>query len=1205
TTDASGNASFSLTVPAGDLVGQVLSATATDSGDNTSEFSKDIPIQSETSLSVGSSLSPSTYGQSVTFTATVAATGSGAGNPTGTVTFDDGSTTLGTGTLSTSNGVTTATYTTAALSVGAGQEITAVYSGDPNFAASTSAALSQTVNQAATTTTVKSSTDPSVYGQSVTFTATVAPTSPGAGNPTGTATFKDGSTTLGSGTLSTSNGVTTATFTTASLSDGAGQEITAVYSGDPNFTTSTSPPLSQTVNPSTPVLTSITVTPASPSAAKGLTEQFTATGTYTDGSTANLTNQVAWASATTSVATISNTAGSQGLASALATGTTAITAALSGITSPSDTLTVTAAALTSIAVAPVNPSVSEGLTEQFTATGTYTDGSTANLTTQVTWASATPSVATISSIGLAQSLATGTTNITAALGGVTSPTDTLTVTAPSPTVYSVTGIGDSPSDSHTATSGDLRYCVGLADANTSNPAGSLIQFSPTVFNVPQTITLAGSGLVLSNTADQTAIAGPSTGVTVSGGGTSSDFSVFTVESGATASMSGLTIANGNTLFSGNNGFGGGVDNYGTVTLTNVALTGNSAFIGGGIQNYGTATLANVTLSGNAANTGGGIENDGTATLTNVTLSGNSATDGGAIDNRGGAVLTVADATLTGNSASYLGNAGFGGGVFNWQNGTVSLTNVTLSGNSTLGEGGGFASEGAATLTNVTLSGNSASLGGGGIADIFGSTLVLNNCIVGNSTSGGNILGSVSGHNNLIDDASSAGGFTNGVNGNIVGLEPLLAPLGNYGGPTETMPPLPGSPAIGAGSAALIPSGITTDQRGEPRTVNGAVDIGAVESQGYTLTPATGSTPQTAFIGAAFPNPLAVGVTPNYASDPVNGGVITFTAPTSGASATLSAASATITNGAASVNATANATAGSYVVSASAVGVSTPASFHLTNTPSLPSWLATGSAATWNAGTKTLTVTGAATITADPGSDAPNVVASGAAAVLTIQPTTVGFVNLGGITLTGGASIIVPSVGAARTHTYHNVIVLDSNGTTVPTFSIDPSSKLDLQDNDMIIQNGGSELSTIQGLAQTGADYPNNDWTGKGLTSSVAASNDANQGYEQTLLAVALNGSLPSGPFTSLQAGSGTLALGPNDIIVKYTYNGDFNLDGMVDDSDAGLLSAYYAPGVPYGAPGTAFEYGDTNGDGYVDDSDAGLFGVLYGLGTGGDNGNQL
>jgi predicted secreted protein len=178
-----------------------------------------------------------------------------------------------------------------------------------------------------------------------------------------------------------------------------------------------------------PALTSIAVAPVNPSVAEGLTDQFTATGIYSDGSTANLTTQVTWASGTNSVATISNTAGSQGLASTLATGTTAITATLSGITSPADTLTVTAAALTSIAVSPTNPTVSKGLTEQFTATGTYSDGSTADLTTQVTWASATPSVATISSTGLAQSLAIGTTNITAALGSVTSPSDTLTVSA--------------------------------------------------------------------------------------------------------------------------------------------------------------------------------------------------------------------------------------------------------------------------------------------------------------------------------------------------------------------------------------------------------------------------------------------------------------------------------------------------------------------------------------------------------------------------------------------------------------------------------------------------------------------------------------------------------------------------------------------------------------------------------------------------------
>ena len=133
------------------------------------------------------------------------------------------------------------------------------------------------------------------------------------------------------------------------------------------------------------------------------------------------------------MATISNTAGSQGLASTRPTGTTEITAALNGITSPGDTLTVTAAALTSIAVAPASPSVAKGLTEQFSATGTYTDGTTANLTSQVSWTSGTPAVATISntagSQGLASALSVGTTGITAALSGVTSSTDTLTVTA--------------------------------------------------------------------------------------------------------------------------------------------------------------------------------------------------------------------------------------------------------------------------------------------------------------------------------------------------------------------------------------------------------------------------------------------------------------------------------------------------------------------------------------------------------------------------------------------------------------------------------------------------------------------------------------------------------------------------------------------------------------------------------------------------------
>src|SRR5207248_2743187 len=153
-------------------------------------------------------------------------------------------------------------------------------------------------------------------------------------------------------------------------------------------------------------LQSIAVTPANPSIAKGLTQQFTATGTYTDSSTQNLTTQVTWASATTSVATIT----AAGLASGVGTGTSTISATLNGITG-STVLTVTAAALQSIAVTPANPSIAKGTTQQFTATGTYTDSSTQNLTSQVPWASATTSVATITSAGLATGVAAGTSTI--------------------------------------------------------------------------------------------------------------------------------------------------------------------------------------------------------------------------------------------------------------------------------------------------------------------------------------------------------------------------------------------------------------------------------------------------------------------------------------------------------------------------------------------------------------------------------------------------------------------------------------------------------------------------------------------------------------------------------------------------------------------------------------------------------------------------
>ena len=150
--------------------------------------------------------------------------------------------------------------------------------------------------------------------------------------------------------------------------------------------------------------------------------------------------------------------------------------------------------------------------------------------------------------------------------------------------------------------------------------------------------------------------------------------------------------------------------------------------------------------------------------------------------------------------------------------------------------------------------------------------------------------------------------------------------------------LPGSPAIAAGSVALIPAGITTDQRGSARVVNGTVDIGAFESHGFTLTVTSGNNQRTA-VGTAFAAPLVVTVSSPY-GEPVQGGVVTYTAPASGASATFPGGSNTATidaSGQASIAVAANSIPGSYTVSASAGGAA-GTSFDLTNTPGPPTQL---------------------------------------------------------------------------------------------------------------------------------------------------------------------------------------------------------------------------------------------------------------------------
>ena len=181
---------------------------------------------------------------------------------------------------------------------------------------------------------------------------------------------------------------------------------------------------SVTVTVTAPVLVNITVAPANPTVPVGQTQQFIATGTYSDNSTQNLTATVNWTSSVATKATIA----ASGLATTIAAGPTNITATLGGVTSNTAVLTVTTATLVSIAVTPVSASIAAGRTQQFTATGTYSDNSTQNLTTMVNWTSSVTTKATIAASGLAATIAAGPTNITATLGGVTSNTAVLTVT---------------------------------------------------------------------------------------------------------------------------------------------------------------------------------------------------------------------------------------------------------------------------------------------------------------------------------------------------------------------------------------------------------------------------------------------------------------------------------------------------------------------------------------------------------------------------------------------------------------------------------------------------------------------------------------------------------------------------------------------------------------------------------------------------------
>ncbi len=344
------------------------------------------------------------------------------------------------------------------------------------------------------------------------------------------------------------------------------------------------------------------------------------------------------------------------------------------------------------------------------------------------------------------------------------------------------------------------------------------------------------GVTLINLVDELAINealtidGNGTNVTIQGDGT--PFRIFNVTAGAPTTFNFLTITGGNTT-----GNGGGINSDGTVTLNNSTVSGNSAnSLGGGIYSSAAVTLDQSTVSGNSTGfQGGGVFSSGVTTLDSSTVSGNTA------GVYGGGILSSNTVTLN-NSTISSNLAGLGGGILSTS--TVTLNNSTISGNSANADGGGIRSGGGGTIRNSTLTNNVADADangtgdGGGIFVQLGGAFAVENSIIAENRDLGGEAPDLSGDFTSSFDSNllgSSGGATlpAGFNtDNLVGVDPGLFPLGDYGGPTQTHALRPDSPALNAGDNASA-VGIA-DQRGAARISEGTVDVGAYESAGFGL-----------------------------------------------------------------------------------------------------------------------------------------------------------------------------------------------------------------------------------------------------------------------------------------------------------------------------------------------------------------------------------
>jgi len=319
--------------------------------------------------------------------------------------------------------------------------------------------------------------------------------------------------------------------------------------------------------------------------------------------------------------------------------------------------------------------------------------------------------------------------------------------------------------------GRLTTVVGAAapgDTITFACSGTITLTSTLILN--QSLTIDGSGQA----------------VTLSGGGT---VQVVNVAGGVMATLKDLTITNGNS--SGSDG--GGINNAGTLTISNSTISGNTSRVAGGISNGGTLSISSSTISGNTSHVAGGIVNGGTLTISNSTISGNSSSGGpgGGIDN--GGTLTISNGTISGNTG------GFGAGIFNV--GSLTAGNTIITGNTPGGD-----------------------------------------CVGGIGTNQGG---------NLDSDGTCSLGAGHTFAGSGLGA------LANNGGPTQTMALLAGSPAIGFGISAICDAAPVSglDQRGDPRPA-ATCDSGAYEATAPPPPPSRPA-PASAPVILVWPAPAAL------------------------------------------------------------------------------------------------------------------------------------------------------------------------------------------------------------------------------------------------------------------------------------------------------------------------------------------------------------